>query len=71
MQGTPEKQESGTCPIGRKTYMPYVIVDTCSKDALCVDVCPTDAVHPRKDEPRFEEVGQWTCLRSKRSLFHL
>lgn len=38
--------------------MAYVIVDTCSKDALCVEVCPTDAIHPKKDEPEFETVGQ-------------
>lgn len=34
--------------------MAYVITDTCTKDALCVDVCPTDCIHPKKDEPDFE-----------------
>lgn len=28
--------------------MAYVITDTCIKDELCVDVCPTDCIHPRK-----------------------
>ena len=30
--------------------MAYVITDNCIKDALCVDACPTDAIHPRTDE---------------------
>jgi len=38
--------------------MAYVITGTCIKDLLCVDVCPTDCIHPKKDEPRFEEVAQ-------------
>jgi NAD-dependent dihydropyrimidine dehydrogenase PreA subunit len=38
--------------------MAYVITDTCIKDALCVDVCPTDCVHPKKDEPEFEAATQ-------------
>lgn len=38
--------------------MAYVITDTCIKDALCVDVCPTDCIHPRKDEPKFEPETQ-------------
>jgi ferredoxin len=38
--------------------MAYVITDTCIKDALCVDVCPTDCVHPKKDEPEFETATQ-------------
>lgn len=35
--------------------MAYVITDTCIKDLLCVDVCPTDCIHPKKDEAGFEE----------------
>ena len=33
--------------------MTYVIVEPCIgvKDASCVDVCPVDCIHPRKDEP--------------------
>jgi len=35
--------------------MPFVITDPCigTKDAACVDVCPVDCIHPRKDEPEF------------------
>jgi len=28
------------------------------KDQLCADVCPTDCIHPKKDEPDFEEAKQ-------------
>ena len=38
--------------------MAYVITDACIKDELCVDVCPTDCIHPKKDEPGFEEETQ-------------
>ncbi len=38
--------------------MAYAITDTCIKDALCVDVCPVDAIHPHKDEPEFETASQ-------------
>ena len=38
--------------------MAYVITDLCSKDTLCVDVCPVDCIHPRKDEAGFEESKQ-------------
>jgi NAD-dependent dihydropyrimidine dehydrogenase PreA subunit len=36
--------------------MPFVITDPCigTKDTACVDVCPVDCIHPRKDEPAFE-----------------
>ena len=30
--------------------MAFVITDNCIKDALCVDACPVDCIHPRKDE---------------------
>lgn len=33
--------------------MPHVIVDSCEKDELCVDSCPSDAIHPTKSEPDF------------------
>src|SRR6202045_5319809 len=38
--------------------MAYVIAEPCTgeKDTACVDVCPVDCIHPRKDEPRFEMV---------------
>jgi ferredoxin len=38
--------------------MPHVITDACTKDELCVEACPSDAVHPRKDESNFEEAAQ-------------
>ncbi len=32
--------------------MAYVIAEPCigTKDTACVDVCPVDCIHPRKDE---------------------
>src|ERR1700745_2510334 len=35
--------------------MAYVIAEPCigTKDTACVDVCPVDCIHPRKDEPEF------------------
>jgi ferredoxin len=38
--------------------MSYVITDSCIKDLLCVDACPTDCIHPKKDEPAFEAATQ-------------
>ena len=40
--------------------MPYVIAEPCIgvKDTACVDVCPVDAIHPRKDENDFSSVPQ-------------
>jgi NAD-dependent dihydropyrimidine dehydrogenase PreA subunit len=37
--------------------MAYIITDPCigTKDTACVDVCPVDCIHPRKDEPEFKE----------------
>ena len=37
--------------------MAFVITDPCinTKDTACVDVCPVDCIHPRKDEPEFEQ----------------
>jgi NAD-dependent dihydropyrimidine dehydrogenase PreA subunit len=36
--------------------MPFIITDPCieTKDTACVDVCPVDCIHPRKDEAEFE-----------------
>jgi NAD-dependent dihydropyrimidine dehydrogenase PreA subunit len=36
--------------------MTYIITEPCigTKDATCVDVCPVDCIHPRKDEAGFE-----------------
>jgi len=35
--------------------MAYIICEPCvgTKDTACVDVCPVDCIHPRKDEPGF------------------
>ena len=37
--------------------MAYIIAEPCigTKDTACVDVCPVDCIHPRKDEGNFEE----------------
>ena len=37
--------------------MTYVIAEPCvtTKDTACVDVCPVDCIHPRKDETDFEK----------------
>jgi ferredoxin len=37
--------------------MTYVIAEPCigTKDTACVDVCPVDCIHPRKDEDGFAE----------------
>ena len=34
----------------------YIICEPCvgTKDTACVDVCPVDCIHPRKDEPQFQ-----------------
>jgi ferredoxin len=38
----------------------YIITEPCigTKDSACVDVCPVDCIHPRKDEPEFETAEQ-------------
>lgn len=40
--------------------MAYVIAEPCigTKDSACVDVCPVDCIHPRKDEAEFEAEKQ-------------
>jgi ferredoxin len=39
--------------------MPFVITDPCigTKDSACVDVCPVDCIHPRKDDPEFAQAS--------------
>ena len=36
--------------------MAYVIAEPCigTKDSACVDACPVDCIHPKKDEEKFE-----------------
>jgi ferredoxin len=38
----------------------YIIAEPCigTKDTACVDVCPVDCIHPRKDEKDFEAATQ-------------
>ena len=38
--------------------MTFVIAEPCigQKTGDCVDVCPVDCIHPRPDEPDFDEV---------------
>ena len=38
--------------------MAYVIAEPCigTKDAACVDACPVDCIHPKKDEADFATV---------------
>jgi len=40
--------------------VPYVINDLCvgAKHATCIDVCPVDCIHPRPEDPRFEDAAQ-------------
>ena len=40
--------------------MTYVVAQPCTgtKDTACVDVCPVDCIHPRKDEADFEAATQ-------------
>ncbi len=38
--------------------MAYVIIDTCTKDNLCVEACPVDCIHPKEDEEGYEEAPQ-------------
>ncbi len=40
--------------------MAYVITDTCTKDELCIEACPVDCIHPKKGEPKFDEVKHLT-----------
>jgi NAD-dependent dihydropyrimidine dehydrogenase PreA subunit len=37
----------------------YIIAEPCIgvKDTACVDVCPTECIHPTKDEPDFDAVA--------------
>jgi NAD-dependent dihydropyrimidine dehydrogenase PreA subunit len=49
--------------------MTHVIGSPCigTKDTACVDVCPVDCIHPRKDEDNFEQeemlyIDPETCI---------
>jgi NAD-dependent dihydropyrimidine dehydrogenase PreA subunit len=51
-QGAPSGEPVKASKINR---MAYIICEPCieTKDTACVDVCPVDCIHPRKDEPGF------------------
>ena len=36
--------------------MAYIIAEPCigTKDTACVDACPVDCIHPKKDDPKHE-----------------
>ena len=40
--------------------MAYVIAEPCinTKDTACVDACPVDCIHPKKDAPGHAEATQ-------------
>ena len=40
--------------------MAFVIAEPCIgvKDTACVDACPCDCIHPRKDEPDYQTATQ-------------
>ena len=40
--------------------MAYVIAEPCigTKDTACVDACPVDCIHPKKDEDSFGNMDQ-------------
>jgi ferredoxin len=46
----------GCEPDFEDTCVAYIITEPCigTKDTACVDVCPVDCIHPRKDEPEFQ-----------------
>src|SRR5579885_3101000 len=45
------------CIASGKITMAYVIAEPCigTKDTACVDACPVDCIHPKKDEPNHAE----------------
>jgi ferredoxin len=45
---------------GEAYKVAYVIAEPCigTKDTACVDACPVDCIHPKKDEADFANVTQ-------------
>lgn len=43
-----------------RSIMAYVIAEPCigTKDVACVDACPVDCIHPKRDEPNFGTAEQ-------------
>ena len=48
------------CSDSEKSQMAYVIAEPCigTKDTACVDACPVDCIHPKKDEAGNAEADQ-------------
>jgi ferredoxin len=42
--------------VEREISMTYIITEPCigTKDTACIDSCPVDCIHPRKDEEEFD-----------------
>src|SRR5689334_2106866 len=55
----PAASRGAACP-PQESCVAYIITEPCigTKDTACVDVCPVDCIHPRKDEPAFETAEQ-------------
>jgi NAD-dependent dihydropyrimidine dehydrogenase PreA subunit len=43
--------------LGEIVLMAYVIAEPCigTKDHACVDACPVDCIHPKKDDAKFAD----------------
>ena len=50
--------------------MAYVIAEPCTgtKDTACVDVCPVDCIHPRKDEAGLKVCHSFILIRWNASI---
>jgi ferredoxin len=50
--------------------VPYVIAEPCIdvKDSACVDACPVDCIHSRRDEAPFELCECCTSIRWSASI---
>ena len=66
---TPKRESSSgvLCYYQRREYvstekskMAYIIAEPCigTKDTACVDACPVDCIHPKKDEDGHAEADQ-------------
>lgn len=52
---SPVRRLSGVLTGERKKNMAYVIAEPCigTKDTACVDACPVDCIHPKKDSEKY------------------
>jgi len=53
-----ENSPAGITIAAKYGHMAYVITDSCTKDELCVQACPVDAIHPKQDEAGFADIPQ-------------